>query len=459
MPQAPSLRTDAADAADRFYFSLESVMSQNNCLSSSGRAIRFEPLLRKHRILSSASDRWAVYRRAGGFRVTGTMAYRRNYARYAAAVLLIMASLALCACSPRPNASVLKPVPSVGVAELVNVFVVSTRAARPDATVLLPDGSAATPAYLRYVISIPPTHKLAQIEWPSGAPDPARHFTVVSAEPVSEERFVAEIAAAAARGDALGRDVGIFVHGYNNSFQESLFRTAQLVADAKAGGSAVLFSWPSKAELTGYIADKDAVTFSRDALAHVIARVSAEGGVRGVKLIAHSMGSWLAVEVVRQLRIAADMRSLVKLNDVTLAAPDIDTDVFLQQLRVIGRLRSPITVLVSKDDQALSFSRLLAGGQLRAGAADINDPRVIAGAQDANVRVVDISGLATPAGAGHDGFTAFAAIYGRLLTGRDGLVAGDFGPGVYTIDVADRLRPLQARLQRTAVAPILDRRD
>jgi hypothetical protein len=58
------------------------------------------------------------------------------------------------------------------------------------------------------------------------------------------------------------------------------------------------------------------------------------------------------MEVIRQIRIASEVRTLEKLNDVTLAAPDIDTEVFLQQLRVIGRLRSPITVLVSKEDGA-----------------------------------------------------------------------------------------------------------
>ncbi|MET4423278.1 alpha/beta hydrolase [Bradyrhizobium sp. RT3a] len=374
-------------------------------------------------------------------------------ARYNVTALIVICAIVLGGCARRPGPWVLEPVPSVGAAKLVKVFVASTRAAQPEASVPLAEGGAPTPAYFRYVISIPPNHAPTEIEWPTNAPDPASHFSVVSAERLDEERFLLEIGQAAARGDSLGRDVGIFVHGYNNSFQESLFRTAQLVADSGAGRSAVLFSWPSKAELTGYIADKDAVTLSRDALAHLVTRLGAERGVRGVKLVAHSMGSWLTMEVVRQIRIASDVRTIEKLNDVTLAAPDIDTEVFLQQLRVIGRLRSPITVLVSKEDQALSFSRFLAGGQLRAGAADIDDPRVISGARTANVRVIDISGLATSAGAGHDGFTAYSAIYGRLQTSRDGLNASEISAGVYALDVADRLRPLDARLEQRAAVP------
>src|SRR5690606_26937046 len=107
--------------------------------------------------------------------------------------------------------------------------------------------------------------------------------------------------------------------------------------------SAVLFSWPSKAAITGYLADKDAVTFSRDALARLVERVAADRHVRGVKLYAHSMGAWLTMESVRQIRIAKDERTLGKLIDLTLAAPDIDAEVFLQQLRIVGHLRSPVT--------------------------------------------------------------------------------------------------------------------
>jgi esterase/lipase superfamily enzyme len=282
-------------------------------------------------------------------------------------------------------------------------------------------------------------------------PDPTRHFAIVSSECLDERRFFAEVGATAARGEGLGRDVAIFVHGFNNNFPESLFRTAQLTADVQVAQSAVLFSWPSKAAVTGYLADKDAVTFSRDALARVVERVAADRHVRGMKLYAHSMGAWLTMESVRQIRIAKDGRTLGKLIDLTLAAPDIDAEVFLQQLRVIGRLRSPVTVLVSRKDQALSISRFIAGGQFRAGAANIDDPQVLVEARNSNLRVIDITNLATQAGAGHDGFAAFASIYGRLPQSSDGRVASHIGPGVYELDVANKFETLDARLvQRVA---------
>lgn len=383
------------------------------------------------------------------------MADRQQSVRYMAAALIAALALALGACASRPGPSVLTPVPGVDGAKLVTVFVASTRAPEPSAPTLLTHGLATTPTYVRYVVSIPPTHRPTEIEWPTDVPDPAKHFAVVSSERVDEKRFLAEVGASAARGEALGPDVGIFVHGFNNSFQESLFRMAQLIVDGSAARSGVLFSWPSKAAVTGYLADKDAVTFSRDALAQLVERVAADRRVRGVKLIAHSMGAWLTMEAVRQIRIAKDDRTIAKLVDLTLAAPDIDAEVFLQQLRIVGRLRSPVTILVSREDQALSLSRFIAGGQLRAGAADIDDPRVLVEARNANVRVIDISELATQAGSGHDGLTAFAAIYGRFQQSRDGRVAAHVGPGVYALDVADRLQTLDSRLTQIGASPLL----
>ncbi|HEV7327697.1 MAG TPA: alpha/beta hydrolase [Bosea sp. (in: a-proteobacteria)] len=369
-----------------------------------------------------------------------------------AVAMIVPLALTLSACASRPGSSVLTPVAGVEGAKQVTIFVASTRAAEPGTPTILTDTITTTTNYIRYVVSIPPTHRPTEIQWPTDVPDPARHFSVISSEPLDEKRFLTEVGASAARGEALGRDVGIFIHGFNNNFQESLFRAAQLTVDVNLARSAVLFTWPSKATITGYLADKDAVTFSRDALARLVQGVAGERRIRGVKLYAHSMGSWLTMESIRQIRIAKDDRTLAKLLDITLAAPDIDAEVFLQQLLIIGRLRSPVTVLVSKDDQALSLSRFIAGGQLRAGAADIEDPRVLTEARNANLRVIDITDLATQAGSGHDGFAAFASIYGRLRQNRDGRVAPELGPGVYTLVVSDRLETLGARL----VAKIAD---
>ncbi len=143
------------------------------------------------------------------------------------------------------------------------------------------------------------------------------------------------------------------------------------------------------------------------------------------------------MEAVRQLRLQRNDAAMRNLNDVVLAAPDIDVDVFRQQLRVIGRLRRPITLLVSKDDKALAMSRLLSGDHGRVGAVDVGDPLIQETARSEGVRVVDISQLASENGSYHDRYTAIAVLYPKLLPqlARDSRLA-TAKAGVFILDAA-----------------------
>jgi hypothetical protein len=47
--------------------------------------------------------------------------------------------------------------------------------------------------------------------------------------------------------DGAGVGAGIFVHGFNYNFPETVFRLAQLSADATLEGPQIAFSWPSQA--------------------------------------------------------------------------------------------------------------------------------------------------------------------------------------------------------------------
>ena len=87
-------------------------------------------------------------------------------------------------------------------------------------------------------------------------------FAVVSQNTLTEADF--KLAVQPPVGSKVKREVAIFVHGYNYNFQESLFRMAQLVADGGNDVSPILFAWPSEGTVTGYVADKEAVTYSRD---------------------------------------------------------------------------------------------------------------------------------------------------------------------------------------------------
>jgi esterase/lipase superfamily enzyme len=314
----------------------------------------------------------------------------------------VLACAALAACAGRGGPEALRAAASAaGAGKTVAIYVATTRQHDAQNAAVFNAGRAPQLSYARYVISLPPGHRPSQIEWPSAAgADPATSFALISTEPLTEAAFAASVSAAPKREDGR-RLAGVFVHGYNNTFEESLFRMAQLVGDSGYGGAPVLFSWPSQGELKGYVADKEAATASRDHLAHVLDLLTALPGVDRVGLMGHSMGGWLTAEALRQLRLTHHDRTIARLLPVVLAAPDIDIDVFRSQVAVIGRLDPPLTVLVSKDDQALAVSARITSAEHRIGNLDVTDPRVIKAAADYHINVIDIAQLEKPDPSGH----------------------------------------------------------
>ena len=52
----------------------------------------------------------------------------------------------------------------------------------------------------------------------------------------------------------------MLVHGYNNGFDDALYRTAQVAYDLKFDGAPFLYSWPSGSGITSYPYDRDSAS-------------------------------------------------------------------------------------------------------------------------------------------------------------------------------------------------------
>ena len=161
----------------------------------------------------------------------------------------------------------------------------------------------------------------------------------------------------------------VFVHGFNNRHEDAVYRFAQIVHDSKADAAPVIFTWPSRASILDYNYDKESTNYSRDALEELLRQAAAEPEIREIIIMAHSMGTWLAVETLRQMAIR-DGRVHPKIDQVILAAPDLDVDVFGQQFRALGKDRPHFTLFVSQDDRALTLSRRISGNVDRLGQID-----------------------------------------------------------------------------------------
>jgi esterase/lipase superfamily enzyme len=247
------------------------------------------------------------------------------------------------------------------------------------------------PEYSLQILSVPPDHHPGQIERPAfGSPDPQHHIMLASERDMSEDEFRNELATNISGRIGSNRDVLLYVHGFNTGLDAARFRLAQIVTDGRFGGIPVLFTWPSSNNLFDYEAARESATASRDALANLLKDLSEVPDIGRIHILAHSLGTWLTMEALRERAIAGSPSLNGKLGLVMLAAPDIDLSVFRSQLAELDA--SHFSVLVSADDRALSLSRTLAGDRPRVGALDPRKPADRAALARLGVKIYDLSG-------------------------------------------------------------------
>ena len=288
----------------------------------------------------------------------------------AVAVTLLSLVFLLAGCASRPEVGALLSNPAVSaVGENHTILVATTRERDSRPGTYFGGERAQSVSYATVTVAVPPTHVPGQIEWPSRAPgNPETDFVVREAAYLdSEKEFIKTLNAQLAMRPPGKRKVFVFIHGYNTMFAEGLYRFTQIVDDADAPAVPVLFTWASRGRVAGYVYDSNSATAARDELEHTLRLVFASTAEE-VNILAHSMGNWVTVEALRQIKISAKLPPMKKLGAVVLAAPDIDVDVFKSQMRRFGKPRKPFFVIVSRDDKALRFSDFIAGGKERLGS-------------------------------------------------------------------------------------------
>ncbi|KAA0970341.1 alpha/beta fold hydrolase [Aureimonas fodinaquatilis] len=304
---------------------------------------------------------------------------------------LFPAVLLLASCAGNPQGVLLPLTGGVVVegASTVDMLVATTREAMEDPSFLYSGERGPDLSLIDMQISIPPAsaRKVGEVQWPKRLPpNPAKEFATLQAEPlnVSESRVWLK--------EHLGpsRHVLVFVHGFNNRFEDSVFRFAQIVHDSGAQVAPILFTWPSRASVFDYNYDKESTNYSRDALEELLKAVANSKDVSEVTVMAHSMGTWLAVESLRQMTIR-DGRIAPKIKNVILASPDIDIDVFRKQWQQFGDQKPKFTVFVSADDKALAISRLISGNRGRLGAVNPAEEPYKTEFERAGIDVVDLT--------------------------------------------------------------------
>jgi esterase/lipase superfamily enzyme len=323
----------------------------------------------------------------------------------------LVVAVPLAACASRPESGFLIPVAESATSAGDHTLLVATTRERDVRPGTLFNGERASSLdYATITVSIPLKHVPGKIEWATTPPgDPTADFVVRDEAYLDgDKEFVRTLNAQLAMRPRGNRKVLVFIHGYNTLFAEGLYRFAQVVHDSKASGVPVLFTWASRGKLRDYVYDTNSATAARDDLEHTLRLVLASDADQ-VNILAHSMGNWVTVEALRQIKISGDLRHANKVGSVFLAAPDIDLDVFKSQMRRFGKPRKPFYIVLSQDDKALWLSKFIAGGESRVGA-DSN----IAELQALGATVIDLTDLKATDSSNHDKFAQLAEVAPEL---------------------------------------------
>ena len=326
----------------------------------------------------------------------------------------------------------------VTVPSRVEMLVATTRKGAASPGELFSGERGAAVSYTDLVVSIPPdaTREAGSVQWPQSLPgNPTTDFVALRAEPV--ERAGVGAWTGRALKQSPKRQVLVFVHGFNNRFEDAVFRFAQIVHDSGAEVAPVLFTWPSRGSVLAYGYDRESTNFSRNGLETLLRDLARDPNVAEVTVLAHSMGNWLTLESLRQMAIR-DRRVAPKIRNVILAAPDVDIDLARAAFHDMGRDRPRLTLMVSGDDQALAVSRLVWGDSVRLGAIDPSAEPYRTELERENVAVLNLSSVKSDDPLNHGKFASgdVVALLGKRLADGQPISDGQIGIGDRLVSTA-----------------------
>lgn len=204
-------------------------------------------------------------------------------------------------------------------------------------------------------VSIPESHKPGEIERPNllfqldVKEDVTKHIVVQGIHRLPNDAFYGDLKSTL---KTKGKNVLVFVHGYNVSFDDAARRTAQMAYDLEFQGAPVFYSWPSQANWYNYADDQQNIQQSVKHIKQFLVNLAEKSNADSISLVAHSMGS------VGLTSALVEMQDNRKFDQIVLAAPDIDANIFKNEIapRIVTKANR-VTLYTSKVDLALIASK------------------------------------------------------------------------------------------------------
>lgn|GEM_PF-1822075 len=253
-------------------------------------------------------------------------------------------------------------------------------------------------------VSIPHVHQEGVLErprrgirfWSLPDEDPNEHIVIHKLTPLELSDWCRSTKIH--EGEAL-----LFIHGFNVSFNEAIWRAAQICHDLKFVGLKLCYSWSSLGGIQNYSADEATIEWAQKHLSEFLTEVTTKLGLSRLHIIAHSMGNRALLGVLEDWQNKPDTTPI---SQVVLAAPDVDEGRFKQISKTFEKYEQ-VTLYASRADRAIlastKFHKLN-----RAGNA--SPPLVISG-----LSTVDVTSAgADMFGLGHSYFATSKTVFRDL---------------------------------------------
>ncbi len=189
----------------------------------------------------------------------------------------------------------------------------------------------------------------------------------------------------------------IFVHGYRTTFEDGLYRVAQIAydlqgSDGRPFGAAFQYSWQSGGSFRDYAYDLESAQYSVPDLRKFVELVIEQSSAKHLHLIAHSMGN--SALLAASDEIAQSAKKPTTVNQIILAAPDFDAQQFAKVVERIVPIAKGVTLYASANDLAMKAAREVYRGVYRAGDVPPDGPIVVPGVDTIDITAIGMDVLA-----------------------------------------------------------------
>lgn len=239
--------------------------------------------------------------------------------------------------------------------------------------------------------AVPSRQQLFGWEIIRGASDPDKHFIIGGVEKSDRAKFMSSLREINVKSEYFKNSAFIFIHGYYNSFDDTILAAAQLTHNMGFDGVPFVFSWPSYGDAIYYNADRQQAEASQFPFAEFVRLVLESNDIRRVHFIAHSMGAQVLLRGLPRVLTNLPPKLRAKIGEAMLAAPDVDHTNFSGHVSDIKNHKVPITIYASKADWAMQVSRMWNDLSVpRVGDVPPTGPVILSGVYTIDVSNIDL---------------------------------------------------------------------